>query len=303
MTNHLLLWFSIFSFATGFSSIVFTAISYLKYKKKIILIYAIYLIAIAIEVIGTIFHIQYESILDILHKYPSLSMMRLLLANIGLFLIVITIPIGIHIFLSIKMSFLKKIIFITFICINLLALIIEPFFHHNQKIIDFICQYIEIPIFYILMTYSLIAALMNLKNTNDKNLKMAILIFAIISLPIFLYEFVIEIFKLYLIESLPIPFYFFILNFLTIFFHLKFFNEPVYCINNQPTEYFFNKFNISNRESEIISLIVKGFTNKEICDKLCISLKTVESHLGSSYKKTNSKNRIQLFNLINRNQG
>ena len=35
---------------------------------------------------------------------------------------------------------------------------------------------------------------------------------------------------------------------------------------------------ISNRESEVLALVAKGFINKEIADKLCISLPTVVSH-------------------------
>ncbi len=38
------------------------------------------------------------------------------------------------------------------------------------------------------------------------------------------------------------------------------------------------KIDISNREAEVLALVVKGFINKEIAEKLCISLPTVISH-------------------------
>ena len=35
---------------------------------------------------------------------------------------------------------------------------------------------------------------------------------------------------------------------------------------------------ISNREAEVLALVAKGFINKEIAEKLCISLPTVITH-------------------------
>ena len=39
-----------------------------------------------------------------------------------------------------------------------------------------------------------------------------------------------------------------------------------------------NEIDISSREAEVLALVAKGFINKEIADKLCISLPTVISH-------------------------
>lgn len=68
-------------------------------------------------------------------------------------------------------------------------------------------------------------------------------------------------------------------------------------------EHLFEKFNISNREQEIIGLICKGKTNKEIEDALFISVKTVKGHVYSIYRKTGVKNRVQLTNLFRRPLG
>jgi DNA-binding CsgD family transcriptional regulator len=63
-------------------------------------------------------------------------------------------------------------------------------------------------------------------------------------------------------------------------------------------EDFCKKFEISPRESEIIREICNGLTNKEISDKLFISLQTVKDHSHRIYIKTNAKNRVQLINLV-----
>lgn len=51
--------------------------------------------------------------------------------------------------------------------------------------------------------------------------------------------------------------------------------------------------NLSDREREVISLIGKGSTNREIAEKLVISEHTVKSHLRSILNKLNLRNRQQ----------
>lgn len=63
-------------------------------------------------------------------------------------------------------------------------------------------------------------------------------------------------------------------------------------------ETLFSKYNISPREQEIIRLISRGKSNKEIADVLFISLQTVKHHTHSIYRKLNVKNRVQLSNFF-----
>jgi DNA-binding NarL/FixJ family response regulator len=50
---------------------------------------------------------------------------------------------------------------------------------------------------------------------------------------------------------------------------------------------------ITNREKEILCLLMKGLTNKEIACELFISEKTVKSHLNSIFRKLDVTRRIQ----------
>ncbi|MFN8239775.1 MAG: LuxR C-terminal-related transcriptional regulator [Bacteroidales bacterium] len=61
---------------------------------------------------------------------------------------------------------------------------------------------------------------------------------------------------------------------------------------------FCNRHEISPRESEIITEICNGLSNKEIADKLFISLQTVKDHTHRIYIKTNVRSRVQLINLV-----
>jgi DNA-binding CsgD family transcriptional regulator len=62
-------------------------------------------------------------------------------------------------------------------------------------------------------------------------------------------------------------------------------------------------FNISQREAEIISLILRGLSNKDIGDNLFISLETVKKHVSNIYKKLGVKNRLQLSFFIQNRLG
>lgn len=51
---------------------------------------------------------------------------------------------------------------------------------------------------------------------------------------------------------------------------------------------------LTDREREIVALITKGFTSKQIADQLCLSIKTVETHRYRVFKKLNIKHCAQL---------
>lgn len=63
-------------------------------------------------------------------------------------------------------------------------------------------------------------------------------------------------------------------------------------------EAFCGKYEISNREREVIRLICKGLSNQEISENLFISLQTVKDHVHHIFVKTGIRNRVQLTNLI-----
>jgi DNA-binding NarL/FixJ family response regulator len=51
--------------------------------------------------------------------------------------------------------------------------------------------------------------------------------------------------------------------------------------------------NLSDRETEILSYLSKGFYDKEIADKLFISVKTVRTHLRNIYRKLEVRSRTE----------
>jgi DNA-binding NarL/FixJ family response regulator len=56
--------------------------------------------------------------------------------------------------------------------------------------------------------------------------------------------------------------------------------------------------NVSRREKEILSHLLRGKSNREISQELAISEKTVKNHLWKLYRKLGVKNRTQLFHHL-----
>jgi DNA-binding CsgD family transcriptional regulator len=63
------------------------------------------------------------------------------------------------------------------------------------------------------------------------------------------------------------------------------------------------KFEISPREMDIVREICNGLSNKEISEKLFISLQTVKDHTHRIYIKTNVKSRVQLITMVKEMMG
>lgn len=58
-----------------------------------------------------------------------------------------------------------------------------------------------------------------------------------------------------------------------------------------------SSINLTKREKEIIELIEKSYSNKDISNKLYLSINTVKSHIGRIMKKLNCKNRDEIILL------
>jgi DNA-binding CsgD family transcriptional regulator len=58
-----------------------------------------------------------------------------------------------------------------------------------------------------------------------------------------------------------------------------------------------NEYQLTRREVEVINLISKGLTNKEISEKLFVTLNTVKTHRKNIMKKTKCKGTAELTNF------
>ncbi len=60
---------------------------------------------------------------------------------------------------------------------------------------------------------------------------------------------------------------------------------------------------LSERELEVLSLLSSGYRNKEISEKLFLSIPTIKSHLYNIYRKLHVQSRIAAVNVYNQMRG
>ena len=56
-----------------------------------------------------------------------------------------------------------------------------------------------------------------------------------------------------------------------------------------------NRFGLSTREQEVLSLVIRGMSNAEIANALYITESTVKFHIGNIFKKTGFSSRLELI--------
>ncbi|MFC2135242.1 response regulator transcription factor [Bacteroidota bacterium] len=87
-------------------------------------------------------------------------------------------------------------------------------------------------------------------------------------------------------------------------FLLKYFNSQMNktsltAYSKEKINNFLRGYEFTNREIDVITLILDGKSNQQIADELFISLQTVKNYLSRIYKKLNLKSRLELVNYIN----
>ncbi|MBI5541584.1 MAG: response regulator transcription factor [Bacteroidia bacterium] len=59
--------------------------------------------------------------------------------------------------------------------------------------------------------------------------------------------------------------------------------------------------NLTDRETEILKLILEEISTVEIANKLCVSKRTIDTHRRNIMRKTSSNNLIALFKYALKN--
>lgn len=57
-------------------------------------------------------------------------------------------------------------------------------------------------------------------------------------------------------------------------------------------------FGVTSREMDVLGLVKEGLSNQEIAERLVLSVRTVETHIGSAMRKTGARNRAGLVGLL-----
>lgn len=292
--------FCIVSLFSGISSISISTFIYSSLRKKALKFF--------IFLNLSFFAIQNCITLELYSKYvPEVSSFIFMLSNFldlfGTSFCTLSGLFFIHYLFGLNTTKLKKNIFFSVFAFQFISIALYNIFS-IPDIFKFIIQASIVAA----VIYDIYMVIQNYRYVTDKNLKSTIKFFLIITV-LFLPFITLEYYRPYVqsiknidfIKILSLPLYFLTLNIFAVVLVLKYFNKPSFMNNNKLTDYFKQKYDITEKQSEIIELIVEGLTYKQIAEKLLISPKTVDNHIQNIYKKLNVNSKIQLSNLVKSN--
>lgn len=297
--------YQLLSYTTGFAGLVIAIIIYLKFKTKILKYYIYWLLIFTLTLILynlDYFHINFLNKNNIYYNNIFFLFLFFLLAGLQFYIF----PRLLHLLCNVEFKLLKQIIFILLLLFPL-GLFCYPIIVTNnniERISLYILCFKTITITNLMIQlYIILFLIVNIKKIKIKEnriLAKITLITIIISFPIWILEY----FWNYNFNNSPRPIttlnlQYFIWNLLCIIIVSKYLFFIPYTSLVIISESFINKYNISQREKQIIDLIIKGHANKEIAYDLKISNITVRNHIHNIYEKTKVQSKIELLNLIN----
>ncbi|MBN2403690.1 MAG: response regulator transcription factor [Spirochaetes bacterium] len=177
----------------------------------------------------------------------------------------------------------------------------------KEKIISFPVATIYNTIFAIIVLYFLIISILHLKKLDDDLLHRQVVSYFVLILFIIFGLFILFIFKSEInflnpinIKIYILPGCYLIWSIIASYFCVKYFLFVPGTSASQifSMEKFAYEYDLTDREKEIIELLLKGCGNTEICDELAISLPTVKSHISNIFKKTCCSSRSELISII-----
>jgi len=304
--KHFIFLFHIFSFLAGFTGIILSVFAYVKYRTKLIKHYILFMTALTTLVIEQTF-IAYEiiNLVDSLWLSVLLRMLEYVAGGIILYFL----PLIMHELTEKEWTNRKKSVFRALayaeVCLLFLYYLIS-----YQRVITLLAS----GLLFLVIFYSLCFLLISFREIKSEYTKRVLRVFMIITILLLPYMYLdtrveqIPILnKLFPYGLLSVPVFYLIWNLLSIYFGLKYFKFYIDVpkslqnekgIIEEKRKRFFERFNITKREKEIILLLNEGYSYNELAKELVISITTVKTHVHNIYKKVGAKNKFELIHLM-----
>lgn len=299
--DHIFFFLFLIVFTLGISLLVIVGLLFFQHKKILISYYFYLLLTLAIisfiEIIDFFYYIlpdQTETDIPVLN-------------NIFLIIYYLLYSAIVHIITLITYKLIRKPKKIIKIIILLFFNVLYPLIiiYLCLKKLELLRQFSD-TVLYISVIYFVILLNCNLNKIDLPILRKfvkTLLLLHLVFTPIFIFQTYIT----YFIVKLPawiykIPhfymLYYILLNIINLIYAAKFFIKPVFSEYFSIPDKFITAFAITSREREIIKLMLKGESNKEIAFTLSIAENTVKNHIYNIFKKTGVKNRIEFIMQI-----
>lgn len=303
---HGILLYYMFAFAVGMAALVLLTVVYLKNKEKTVLRWLVLLIMFTFYLILTVTTI-YTTAFGVYRLQVEMTTNILFFLWFAVF--IVYVPYFMHQLIGLKFTLVKIIVFSSFSLVVMAAVLFsfmlpEPA-ADTQYIRRFIIDVVCYGLFMVMYTYSLVLLWRHRTHAGDgfnREILGGIFWVSLIFLPGYAVDAFYQVLQVQM-KILPFGFkfstvHYLFMNIITIWFAFKYF------INTAQPSPAFNvgtygaSKGLSAREIEILAMVVKGLTSRDIADTLFLSEKTIRNHISSIYQKTGAANRVEILNQI-----
>jgi len=306
--KHIIPFYLFFCVAGGLAALVFLCLIYRKNPRKYLFYFNFFFMGMTAEIILNLV-LMYRAIN--VTGFISLEDYLLILGGVpSSFIMFTAFPMALHRVLEVsKEKWRNRIL----IAINLLVFSFQYFpigisydIETGTLIKGFFYGLIGINQL-IIISYCLILLLTGFRRIKNKSIRFLLMLGGILTLvftPGFFHDITFSmgknIFDIFPTEIISFPLYYFILAVMIIIYSSRYFIVITQLEKSvHTTDEFLNgislKYSLTEREKEIIPLIVEGMGNKQIAGELCISTKTVNNHIYNLYKKLEINSRFELL--------
>ncbi|HEY9594175.1 MAG TPA: helix-turn-helix transcriptional regulator [Spirochaetia bacterium] len=285
----------------GVASIMETFMIWQRYRRIVMRHYGLFLVSLFLVLLG--FTVDQYARIVFVRTSADLRAAVWLIQAIGSTLFVVICPWLFHSLAGREISPMGKAVFSVIDAAVILAALASVAFPRVEAIPLALSA-----LLFAMIGYAIVFTAVCLRNVGERALRRALVVLlslTVVFLPLMMLDIALGFFpwlaELMFLDNLAQPAYFLILNCLTIAFGLHYLNRPAFSEAGRLTPYFLATFGVTEREAEIIALLLEGKTTAGIADALFISPKTAENHVYNIYQKLKVRTRVQLFQLIRTN--
>lgn len=291
--QHLFFFYFVVTFSVGIISLGIAISAYAKTQEKLIKyflnFYTAFTLVVGTNLLLAYFRINVENIN--LNLFQAIDYTEAFIAK---YLLMYMTPLFIHYLVAVPKMKRKNRFF------GIVALFSFSVHHYFEFVtdsekIELIGDLIDRTVFFSIMIYALALGIKKYKTIKDeigKSTAKKMLILIAVLLPGLLHD-------VYLNDYSNFRFFPLLYGGFSIIFILHFTKKYLHLIPAAPPcEFDFDKYGISDREKEIVLLILKGYSNQRIGKILFISLNTVKSHVRHIFEKFSVKSRFELISLF-----
>jgi DNA-binding CsgD family transcriptional regulator len=299
--QHLILAFYLFALIAGTASLAQTLLLWQRHRKLVIRRYAYFLLSLYLVLLGFLVDL-YTHIVQLSAAIEARSIVWILQAG-GSMLYIFISPYFFHSLAGRPVPTWQRAMFFTLDAVVVVAALASIAFPDWQPVSIALSA-----ILFAMIVYGIVYLAARLRTIGEKTLRRALVIFLAVTavfFPLMLIDaamsFVPFLRVFQFMNNMAQPLYFLVLTSLSIAFGLRYLNRPAYAEKDRLTGYFLQAFGVTERETQIIGLLLDGAGTKTISQKLFISPKTAENHIYNIYQKLGVRNRVQMFQLIRTN--